>query len=445
MTTKENISSTSLSNFSIHSKPKSINFDCDFKFNDTHVEQRSKSVRLTTMNTSKLYRQDRIEGESDCDEEDSDEPSNRSFRTVSSKTTKQKSYSIANLNHANLKDSNNNSIDYDVDEDEDDNEEHDRAKSELDGRQSGIKYNSVYSINTIQLNGKTKTKSNKKVIRSLLKLIRPSVKKRNKTNKFVESDQQAQQQENRKSQYVSKSTFNLNTNSLAKDEDDEEDDDNSRAESIKQKVSKHVKKLNSSKSVSVLNEPREDENHNYFQSEFNFEYGERTNGDYGTTTTRKSLTPTIKTKKTSKSQLYRNNSINELNQFKAAKKEKPKSKSHMSKASRAFSMINSSSSGASSLKLKNLNQSMKSSNLNHSIVTTSSDYANNKRNSICSKELTWYKWEELDNYYKVLGKFRHFFFFQPYFTILYSLFNVLAKSLLLSPRQNKIISLTKTV
>ena len=301
--------------------------------------------------------------------------------------TKHKSLSIANLaNSKNKKqlDSNNNSIEYEDDDDDDDEDyefeanynENSNSINLLDDVLQGFNLSSednddIYQLAsnnidpisttttsnantntlTISTNANANNKAsnqntNNKVIKSFLKLIRPSLHRRRKNRHM-----------NASSTLNLRESFELSTLKVAK--------------SSKKKASK--KKLRSSRSIGVLNDAKNDCNDFERNNDIDIEI--------------------IDIRRKNKN-LCRINSTVETNNLGSSR-----SSSKNNKASRTFSMINKSSMFSSSVSSYN-SVSITSNNNSGSLATTPNGAP------ILSKELTWYKLQELDGYYKILGKFK---------------------------------------
>ena len=321
--------------------------------------------------------------------------------------SKHKSFSIANLtnNNSQLKnlDSNNNSIEYDdyefdavnnfnsinlddllddfnysnhhnangIDNDGDDSEVVENEYRNVNNS-SKSNANPILATSTNANNAGTTTptattaNTNNKVIRSFLKLIRPSLHRKRK-NRHNHTN----------------STLNLSELNAIE----------SKQASKSSKKKKSRGKLRSSRSIGVLNSPECSENHanndidiEIFNIKDNFKV--KTPQNLGRIS---SFAETPDSKASNQSPV-------------GATSSKQLANKSSNKASRTFSMINKTSMFSSSVSSCN-SVSLSSTNNSGSCMTpkTPNSSCSHASPPVMSKELTWYKLQELDDYYKILG------------------------------------------
>ena len=228
-------------------------------------------------------------------------------------------------------------------------------------------------------NNKLSQNTNNKVIRSFLKLIRPSLNRKRK-NRHMNAKSTSNLSFYAKSGGKFDESFELNTFKILS------------ANETKKKSGSKKKtrsKLRSCRSIGVLNEAT---------AATSIKSDRGGGGEEGEDTDIDIEIFNIKENRRSKSKsVCRINSSIEISDLKSISNESPSTHTNKSnKATRAFSLLNKSSMFSSSL--SSYNSVTVSSNTNNSNSNQL------KSNPVLSKELTWYKLQELDGYYKILGK-----------------------------------------
>ena len=253
-------------------------------------------------------------------------------------------------------------------------EKHDKSKNNIK-RISFDNYEYVDATLNLQPNDKYKEElriKRKKGFRSFFKLIRPPISKRRTSKAFSKTKSESKNNENDFTLNEPNNNKDLNSKTLKK-----------------RKMNPFLgrSKLRPNRSNSFV------ENH-YDQPNIDnkCELDNKNNTSYNTRISKRGVLCSSKRK-----------SMESINNSKTIVLGASHNKTNRSKTTRALSMItrsnlfsstNSPSSPSSVSSPTNFN----SSNISCSMLSTT--------NSSCSKELTWYKLEELDNYYKVLGNFR---------------------------------------
>jgi len=236
------------------------------------------------------------------------------------------------------------------------------------------------SINdSIRSTSKLSQNTNNKVIRSFLKLIRPSLNRKHKNRHMnAKSTSNLSHFPNSSGNDFKNECFELNTFKILN------------ANETKKKNSTKKKtrgKLRSCRSIGVLNQATT----TAISSSSNDRGGEN-DIDIEIFNIKEN------TRSKSKSVCRINSSI-EISDLKSNSNDSTTSSqlAKNNKTTRAFSMINKSSMFSSSLSSYN--------SVSMSSTTNNSVKYQPKNNPVLSKELTWYKLQELDGYYKILGKF----------------------------------------
>jgi hypothetical protein len=244
--------------------------------------------------------------------------------------------------------------------------------------------------------------TNNKVIRSFLKLIRPSLNRKRKNRHMnAKSTSNLSNFPNETSESFELNTFKiLNENEAATIVAKKKK--NIRSSNSKKKTLRS-NKLRSFRSIGVLSEANA---HSYDDEDDNYKNrrGEENEIDIEIFNIKENARGKCKS-------VCRLNSSIEISDLKSSLNDSPLTcdittvKHRNTRTTRALSMINRSSMFSSSFSSCNSMTMSSSTNTatNNNNNNNNSSVISSKQNPVLSKELTWYKLQELDGYYKILG------------------------------------------